>query len=180
MTSFSWLSHALSQSCSGANIHLIKRKPFQRKSVDHKEMRIGFSAKTSSIITFKWSHIYCMLASCMATVFPQSWCGISCCFVGYVTMLINNTLLQKRDCIFWPFVQCIMYFHWTASSTQHLNSNTKTAEECSSKHFNVACILFFDKLEPLAVTSSKLTPDRCHGLDVRLWPLMIALTFTLL
>jgi len=163
MTSLSWLSHALSQSCSGTNIHLIKRKPFHLKSVDHKEMKIRFSAKTSGIITFKLSHIYCMLASCMATVFPRSWCGISCCFVGYVTMLVNNTLLQKRDCIFWHFLPYIMYFHWTASTTQHFNSTTKT-----------------DKLEHLAVTSSELTRDQCHRLDVRLWALTIALTFTLL
>ena len=116
-------------------MHLIKRKPFYLESVDHKEMRIRISAKISGVITFKSSHIYCMLVSCMATLFPQSWCGISCCFVGYVTMLINNTRLQKRDCIMWHFVQCIKYFYWTASSTQHLNSTTKTAEECSSKTF---------------------------------------------
>ena len=133
MTSLSWLSHAVSQSCCGVNIHLIKRKPFHLESGDHKETRIRISAKTSGIITFKLSHIYCMLASCMATLFLRSWCGISCCFVGYVTMLINNTLLQKKDCIFWNFLQCIMYIHSSASTTQHFNSTTKTAEECSSK-----------------------------------------------
>ena len=130
-----WLSHALSQSCSRANIQLVKRKPFHLASIDHKETRIRISAKTSGIVTFKLWHIYCMLASCMATLFPQSWCGVSCYFVGYVTMLINNTHLQKRDCIMWHFVQCIKYVHWTASSTQHLNSTTKTTEECSSKTF---------------------------------------------
>ena len=117
MTSFSWLSHALSQSCSRANIQLVKRKPFHLESIDHRETRIRISAKTSGIVTFKLSHIYCMLASCIATLFPWSWCGINCCFVGYVITLISNTLLQKRDCIFWHFLQCIMYVHCTASTT---------------------------------------------------------------
>ena len=116
-------------------MHLIKWKPFHLESIDYKETRIRISAKTSGIVTFKLSHIFCMLASCIATLFLRSWCGISCCFVGYVTMLINNTLLQKRDCIFRHFLQCIVYVHWTASTTQHFNSTTRTAEECSSKAF---------------------------------------------
>ena len=182
MISLSWLSHALSQSCPGANIHvhLSKRKPFHLKSIDHKETRIRISAKTSGIITLKLSNIYYLLASCMATLFPWSWFGISCCFVGYVTMLINNALVQKGDCII-----CIFYSVLCTSIGLPLPHNISIAllrlqKSAQPKHFNVLCILFFDKLEPLAVTSRELTCDWCHRLEVRLWPLMIALTFTLL